>query len=64
MKVREVLALLKADGWNLKSYVGSHRQFVHPAKRGNVTVAGQPADDVPPGTLKNMLSQAGWRKQQ
>jgi predicted RNA binding protein YcfA (HicA-like mRNA interferase family) len=59
MKVREVIKLLKADGWRQVRTRGSHRQFKHPAKPGRVTVAGKPSKDVPPGTLKSILRQAG-----
>jgi predicted RNA binding protein YcfA (HicA-like mRNA interferase family) len=40
---------------------GSHRQFHHPQKLGTVTVAGKLSVDVPPGTLKNILKQAGLK---
>jgi predicted RNA binding protein YcfA (HicA-like mRNA interferase family) len=61
MKVREVLKLLKDDGWNLVVTRGSHRQFKHDTKRGRVTVAGKPSDEVPPGTLNSILKQAGLK---
>jgi predicted RNA binding protein YcfA (HicA-like mRNA interferase family) len=32
-----------------------------PAKPGTVTVAGHPSVDIPPGTLNNILKQAGLR---
>jgi predicted RNA binding protein YcfA (HicA-like mRNA interferase family) len=38
---------------------GSHRQFYHPTKPGTVTVSGKASVDVPPGTLKSVLKQAG-----
>jgi predicted RNA binding protein YcfA (HicA-like mRNA interferase family) len=59
MKVREVLRLLADDGWVQTSQKGSHRQLEHPTKSGKVTVAGKLSDDVPPGTLKSILRQAG-----
>lgn len=37
MKVREILKLLKDDGWYLVITEGSHRQFKHPTKPGRVT---------------------------
>ena len=40
---------------------GSHRQFHHSAKPGTVTVAGKLSLEVPPGTLKNILKQAGLK---
>ncbi|MCY3021152.1 MAG: type II toxin-antitoxin system HicA family toxin [Planctomycetota bacterium] len=61
MKVREVLRLLREDGWVLVAQRGSHQQFKHPAKPGKVTVAGRPSLDIPPGTLNSILKQAGLK---
>jgi predicted RNA binding protein YcfA (HicA-like mRNA interferase family) len=62
MKVKELIALLEADGWYQVRMQGSHRQFHHPNKPGTVTVAGKPNIDVPPGTLNSVLKQAGLKK--
>ena len=62
VKVRDVLKLLKNDGWYLATTVGSHRQFKHPSKRGRVTVAGHPSDDLHPKTLNSILTQAELKK--
>ncbi len=62
MKVREVLKLLKNDGWYLVVTEGSHRQFKHYTKKGRVTVSGHPSDDIHPKTLKSILIQAGLKK--
>ncbi len=61
MKIRDVLELLREDGWYLVRQRGSHRQFRHPGKPGRVTIAGHPGDDIPPGTLSSILRQAGLR---
>lgn len=61
MKVRDVLRLLKDDGWTVVTTRGSHRQLKHLAKSGRVTVAGQEGDDVAPGTLNSILKQAGLK---
>jgi predicted RNA binding protein YcfA (HicA-like mRNA interferase family) len=61
MKYREFTRLLRNDGRRLIAQEGSHQQWVHPAKTGKVTVAGHPNDDIPPGTLKAMLKQAGLK---
>jgi len=58
MKVNEILAKLKADGWYLAATRGSHRQFKHPVKSGRVTVPGKPSNDLAPGTLNSILKQA------
>jgi len=62
VQVRELIALLNADGWVHVRSKGSHRQFRHPTKPGTVTVAGKPAVDVPPGTLNSVLKQAGLKR--
>lgn len=62
MKVRDLIALIEADGWVLVRTRGSHRQFQHAVKPGTVTIAGQPGTDVPAGTLNSVLKQAGLKK--
>jgi predicted RNA binding protein YcfA (HicA-like mRNA interferase family) len=62
MKVRDVIKLVEQDGWKLDRTAGSHRQYVHPAKAGLVTISGKPGVDMKPGTLNNVLKQAGLKK--
>ena len=62
MKVRDVIRLLTSDGWVQVSQKGSHRQFQHPTKPGKVTVAGKMSKDLPTGTYKSILRQAGLEK--
>ena len=59
-KYRDLLKQLQADGWKIVVSRGSHRQLKHPVKRGRVTVAGSPNDDIHPKTLKSIRRQAGW----
>jgi predicted RNA binding protein YcfA (HicA-like mRNA interferase family) len=59
LKFREIVKLIEKDGWKLTNQVGSHAQFKHPLKPGRVTVAGKPGKDVPEGTRKSILRQAG-----
>ena len=61
VKYREVVRLIAAEGWYLHSTVGSHQQFKHPSRPGRVTIAGKPGKDVPEGTLKSILRQAGLK---
>ena len=61
MKIRAVIRLLERDGWYLARTRGSHRQYKHPEKRGLVTVAGKPSDELAPGTLNSILKQAGLK---
>jgi predicted RNA binding protein YcfA (HicA-like mRNA interferase family) len=62
MKVRDLIRLIEADGWFLVRTTGSHRQFHHPAKPGTVTIAGNPASEVPPKTLASVFRQAQIRR--
>ena len=62
MKVREVIALIEADGWYVVRTRGDHRQYKHPTKPGLVTVAGNRNRDVPTGALANILRPAGLRR--
>jgi predicted RNA binding protein YcfA (HicA-like mRNA interferase family) len=61
MKVRDVLKLLREDGWVLKNQEGSHRQYVHPSKPGKVTIAGHPSEEFDPKTKKSILKQSGLK---
>jgi predicted RNA binding protein YcfA (HicA-like mRNA interferase family) len=60
MTAKEVIRLLKKDGWYEKDHKGSHKQFVHPIKKGKVTVPVH-SGDIPPGTLSSILKQAGLK---
>ena len=57
-KVRDAIRLIEGDGWREITTRGSHRQFKHPTKGGRVTIAGQPSDDLAPGTYNSILKQA------
>jgi predicted RNA binding protein YcfA (HicA-like mRNA interferase family) len=59
VKIREILRLLREDGWKLVRQKGSHRQLRHDVKKGTVTVAGKPGDDLHPKTAASILKQAG-----
>jgi len=58
VKVRDIIKLVEKAGWVLDRTKGSHRQYIHPVKKGTVTIAGKPGVDVPIGTLKNIYRQA------
>jgi predicted RNA binding protein YcfA (HicA-like mRNA interferase family) len=62
MKVRDMLKMLSKDGWVLARTKGSHRQYRHPIKKGLVTVAGHPGDDLAPGTQNSILKQSGLKQ--
>lgn len=59
---REVIAMLKQDGWYVVNVVGSHYQFKHPVKKGRTTVK-HPDKDIPPKTLQSIARQSGLKFQ-
>ena len=61
MTVKEVLKLLKDDGWSIARTRGSHRQLKHPIKKGVITVAGKLSDELRKGTLGSILRKAGLK---
>lgn len=63
MKVGGVIERLHDDGRQLVVARGAHRQDKHPNRPGRVTVSGKPSDEVPPGTLDSIHTQAGPKPQ-
>ena len=57
MNSRDVLKLLKAEGWVEVGQKGSHLQLKHPLKSGRVTVP-HPKRDLAVGTLLSIERQA------
>lgn len=57
---KAVISKLLKEGWIKKSQGGSHVQFVHPEKKGKVTVP-HPRKDLVEKTYKNICRQAGWK---
>jgi predicted RNA binding protein YcfA (HicA-like mRNA interferase family) len=55
---REIIQLLKEDGWMLARIKGDHHHFGHPSKPGIVTVP-HPKKDFPKGTYASMQRQSG-----
>lgn len=55
---REVLQILKADGWFEVACVGDHHQYKHSTKPGKVTVT-HPRKSIPRKTLNSIARQAG-----
>lgn len=61
VKVRDLIRVIEKDGWAWVRTKGSHHQYKHPTKLGLVTVPGKPGDELAPGTLNNILKQAGLK---
>jgi predicted RNA binding protein YcfA (HicA-like mRNA interferase family) len=60
MTEREVLKILKKDGWQIVKTTGSHVQLKHPVKKGKVTVPKH-STDIKKGTLNSIWKQAGLK---
>lgn len=55
---REIIRILKDDGWIHKNTEGDHYHFVHPTKKGKVTVP-HPKKGLKRRTTKSIFEQAG-----
>jgi predicted RNA binding protein YcfA (HicA-like mRNA interferase family) len=62
MTYREIARIVEQDGWVWKRSKGSHRVYIHPTKYGRVIIAYHGSKDIPEGTLKSILKQAGLEK--
>ena len=60
MTAREVLSMLRKDGWREVDTRGSHIQLKHPDKPGKVTVPLH-SGDLARGTLNSIKKQAGLK---
>ncbi len=61
MKVRDVLVLLRSDGWYLVATEGSHRQFNHSRKRASYG-CGKTKRRSPAWHVNSILKRAGLKK--
>ena len=57
---KDLMKMLKKDGWELIRVSGSHHQYKHPIKKGIVTVP-HPRKDLHPKTFQSILKQAGLK---
>ncbi|MDH2903456.1 MAG: type II toxin-antitoxin system HicA family toxin [Actinomycetota bacterium] len=53
---------LEGAGWVQSRQTGRHRHFEHVTRTGSVFVAGNLGDDVPKGTLGNIVRPAGLER--
>jgi predicted RNA binding protein YcfA (HicA-like mRNA interferase family) len=62
VKVKEIIDLLRNDGWVQVSQKGSHKQFKYPDKPGRVTVPDHDQNkDLAKGTEMSILKQASLK---
>lgn len=55
---REVIKILKKNGWYEVACVGDHHHFKHPTIKGKTTVT-HPRDTIPKGTLNSISKLTG-----
>lgn len=60
MTAKEIIKILKKDGWVIINQEGSHVQLKHPSKTGKVTVPMH-SGDIAKGTLNRIYQQAGLK---
>ncbi|MCU0754224.1 MAG: type II toxin-antitoxin system HicA family toxin [Xanthomonadales bacterium] len=60
MNSRDLIKLLEADGWTLRSVKGSHHIFRHPSKPGHLSVP-HPKKNLGTGLVHQLLKQAGLK---
>ena len=60
MKSSDLIKLIENAGWYLVNAKGSHHQFKHLKIKGRVTIP-HPKKDLPKGTVKSVLKQAGLK---
>ena len=54
---RKLIAMLELDGFSLRSIKGSHHKFV---KNNRTVIVPHPKKDLPQGTIRSIVRQAGW----
>ena len=55
---RELMEMIKREGWYLARTKGSHHIFKHLSRKGIVIIA-HPNNNLPAKTIKSILKQAG-----
>ena len=60
MRFREVEKILLNDGWVFKSAKGSHNHYIHPTKKGKITIPNH-RGDLDMKTVDTILKQAGLK---
>ena len=58
MKFKELEKILLNDGWTFKGAKGSYYQYIHPDKKGKITIPRH-GGDLNIKTAKTILKQAG-----
>lgn len=59
---KEIIELMRKDGWKLVKVRGYHNQFKHPVKPGKVTVV-HPMERMAPKSVHAIFKQAGLKEE-
>jgi predicted RNA binding protein YcfA (HicA-like mRNA interferase family) len=59
MNAKQIHRLLIKEGWIIKNQKGSHRQYIHVARTGKVTLPIHGKNEININTLKSIFKQAG-----
>lgn len=59
---KEIIKMMKKDGWELVTVRGDHNQFKHPVKKGKVTVV-HPQERMAPKAIHAIFKQAGLKEE-
>lgn len=59
MNVKEVIELLEKNGWHYVGSRGDHHKYKKEGAEFLIVVPGNDKKDIPIGTLKKILRQAG-----
>ena len=57
---KDLIQLLKQDGWMLRGSKGSHHVFIRPIKTGHLTLP-HPKKDLGTGLVQKILKQASLK---
>ena len=61
-KVKEVIAIIEANGWYHARTNGGHRMFEHPTNPATVVVPGKRSDTLAVGTLSKIRRTTGLKE--
>jgi len=64
MNAKQLVRIIRKEGWVLKTQKGSHQQFIHPTRKGKVTIPIHGKTEIKINTLKSILIQAGLNNKQ
>lgn len=60
---KQLEKILLKNGWIMKSQKGSHRHYIHPFKKGKISIPFHNSKDLPQFIEKNILKKAGLLKE-